>query len=205
MKRSKKGLFIVTIMIGFLFQSNTAWGNPLDRIHRTLLQNISITKTEREIFGKVKICIPTAKTQFTPLVPKGPGPAFSRTRETLLFNNFPKPENFDVEAFKADMEKLRGWVEGKIGKKAVDISIKMAKKIASKIKNEQERKKFKALVMVKIKEFVKNSREFVKAAPNREVSAPKLRLSVKRNLFDPDRKRFRPRKEFLTGFTGFRR
>ena len=189
MKRNRKGLFVF-IIVGLIIQANTAWANPLDRIHRTVLQNISIARTEREIFGKVK-------AQVTPLVPKGPGPAFSRTRETRLFRDFPKPD-FEPEAFKADIEKL-------FGKRVAAKIIKTAKNTTMNIRNAQKGKEFRVFAAEKIKEFVKNGREFVKAAPNREVSAPKLRLSVKKNLFDPNRERFRPRKEFSTGFTGFKR
>ncbi len=205
MKRSKKGSFISIIIIGFLFQSNIAWGinlsNSFKNIKQTLDQRIYFREANEKVFAHAHI--PKTKAQRIPLVPKNPSLAFSPTRATPLFKNFPKPD-FDLAAFKADMDKLRGWAESKIGKKAVDTSIKIVKKIASRIKNEQERKEFKALLLAKIKEFVKNGREFVKPAPKREVTAPKLRLSAKKNLFDPDRKRFRPKKEFRRGFAGFK-
>ena len=201
MKRSKKGLFIFTIIIGFIFQSNTAWGinipNSLKNIKQTLDQRIYFREINEKVFARAHI--PSAKAQFNPFVPKSSGPVTPLARGARLFNNFPKPD-FDLAALKADMKKLRGWAESKIGKKAVAAGIKIVEKITQKIKTAEKRKEFKELLLAKVKEFAKNGRKFVKAEHKREDTAPKLRLSVKKNLFDPDRARFRPKKEFLTGF-----
>ncbi len=206
MKRSKRELFLSIIIIGVLFQSNTAWGinipNSFKNIKQTLDQKIYFREINEKVFARTHI--PGAKAQFNPFVPKSSGPITPRARGTRLFNNFPKPD-FDLAAFKADREKLRGWAESKIGKKAVAASIKIVKKIARKIKTTEKRRELKELLLAKAKEFVKNGREFVKAAPKEKITAPNLRLRVKKNLFDPGRERFRPKKEFRIGFTGFKR
>ncbi|MEA3368831.1 MAG: hypothetical protein U9Q24_00515 [Candidatus Ratteibacteria bacterium] len=202
MKRSKKKLFISIIIIGVLFQSNAAWGinipNSFKNIKQTLDQRIYFREINEKVFARAHI--PNAKAQFNPFIPKPSGPVTPPARGTRLFNNFPKPD-FDLSAFKADMEKLRGWAESKIGKKTVSASIKIVKKITQKIKTAEKRRELKELLFAKVKEFAKNGREFVKAPPTREGTAPKLRLRAKKNLFDPGRERFRPKKEFRTGFT----
>ena len=192
-----KPIIVILTIAGIAFNTGYAWAvdlsNPLGRVKENLDQRIYIRNLNEQLFTRSS-SFPKYRAQLTPLVPENPGPAYSWARGTHLFlESFPKPK-IDKGALDRDKRKMKLYLERKVGREKVRKTIAVANEITEKVKSVKKE-------LAKITEEL-NRKNLAPALSPKKFSSPQniSRSSgiVRRNLFDPNRKRFLPREKKIS-------